>query len=128
MLTQKKLGATKTRWRLANPEKMDEYRAAWDAANPVRKRIHRENRRAREASAPGRMSVDIVEKLMLLQKCCCAVCRKDIKKKYELDHVFPLFLGGSNDDANLQLLCVTCNRSKGHKNPVDFMQSRGMLL
>ena len=40
----------------------------------------------------------------------------------------PLALGGSNDKANLQLLCPTCNAKKSAKHPIDFMQSRGLLL
>lgn len=31
----------------------------------------------------------------------------------EFDHVIPLVLGGANTARNLQLLCETCNRSKG---------------
>jgi hypothetical protein len=30
----------------------------------------------------------------------------------EMDHIEPLFKGGSNDDSNLQMLCVECHRQK----------------
>ena len=30
----------------------------------------------------------------------------------EMDHIQPLFMGGSNDDDNLQMLCVECHRKK----------------
>jgi 5-methylcytosine-specific restriction protein A len=30
----------------------------------------------------------------------------------EMDHIVPLFMGGSNDDDNLQMLCVECHRKK----------------
>jgi hypothetical protein len=30
----------------------------------------------------------------------------------EMDHIVPLFKGGSNDDHNLQMLCVECHRKK----------------
>lgn len=33
----------------------------------------------------------------------------------ELDHIVPLMWGGSNDDSNLQLLCVTCHKIKTSK-------------
>lgn len=35
------------------------------------------------------------------------------KQRLEFDHVIPLALGGANTARNLQLLCETCNRSKG---------------
>ena len=31
-------------------------------------------------------------------------------------------------DTNIQLLRATCNTSKGAKDPIEFMQSRGFLL
>lgn len=30
----------------------------------------------------------------------------------EMDHIVPLFKGGTNDDDNLQMLCVECHRKK----------------
>ena len=30
----------------------------------------------------------------------------------EMDHILPIFMGGSNDDDNLQMLCVECHRKK----------------
>ena len=35
------------------------------------------------------------------------------KENLEYDHVIPVNMGGSNTARNLQLLCETCNRSKG---------------
>ena len=31
---------------------------------------------------------------------------------YEIDHIVPLASGGTNDDSNLQLLCVDCHKEK----------------
>jgi 5-methylcytosine-specific restriction endonuclease McrA len=47
---------------------------------------------------------------------------------YHKDHVVPLALGGEHAPNNIQLLCPACNLSKGARHPVDFMQSKGMLL
>lgn len=33
-------------------------------------------------------------------------------KCHEVDHVVPLADGGTNEDGNLQLLCVECHRRK----------------
>jgi len=35
---------------------------------------------------------------------------------FEIDHIHPEFLGGKTEEANLQLLCRACNRSKGISN------------
>jgi 5-methylcytosine-specific restriction endonuclease McrA len=43
----------------------------------------------------------------------CVKCGS--KKKLEYDHIIPLSQGGSNTARNIQLLCESCNRSKGAK-------------
>jgi 5-methylcytosine-specific restriction endonuclease McrA len=35
------------------------------------------------------------------------------QERLEFDHIIPVALGGSHTSRNLQLLCETCNRSKG---------------
>jgi hypothetical protein len=41
----------------------------------------------------------------------CVKCGSN--QRLEFDHVIPVSLGGANTARNLQLLCETCNRSKG---------------
>jgi 5-methylcytosine-specific restriction endonuclease McrA len=85
--------------------------------------------RARKQSAHGRLSKDIVPRLMALQKGKCACCRESLRKTGKhIDHVMPLSAGGHNTDDNVQLLCPACNCSKNARHPIDFMQSRGFLL
>lgn len=44
---------------------------------------------------------------------CCAQCGRDWNDRIDhVDHRVPLEAGGSNDDANLQLLCVDCHMHK----------------
>ena len=85
-------------------------------------------RRARKRKADGSHTAADIQQLLVLQKSKCAVCHANIANGYHVDHVIPLVSGGSNNKDNLQLLCSTCNLSKGAKHPVDFMQERGMLL
>jgi 5-methylcytosine-specific restriction endonuclease McrA len=41
----------------------------------------------------------------------CVKCGSN--QRLEFDHVIPVALGGANTARNLQLLCETCNRTKG---------------
>lgn len=55
-------------------------------------------------------------------KGCCSNCNRDLTSLYNLngvihiDHIIPLKLYGNNDPTNFQILCETCNTSKGDRN------------
>lgn len=130
-------------WRDANPEKMQAMRDAWVAANPEKARRlgaewrkkhpeavtrHNHNRRAMKIASGGRLSTDIIKRLHLSQKGKCPCCHEPLGENYHLDHIMPLYMGGSNSDENVQLLRAECNLQKSTKHPVDFMRSRGFLL
>ena len=99
---------------------------AWRLANPSALRIQSENRRFRKDG--GKLSRGLAEKLFRLQRGRCACCGLPLGKRYHLDHVMPLALGGKNEDKNIQLLRQRCNSQKKAKHPIDFMRSRGFLL
>jgi 5-methylcytosine-specific restriction endonuclease McrA len=42
----------------------------------------------------------------------CGTCKTTLDETYEVDHVVPLFKGGSNDESNLKALCVYCHKKK----------------
>ena len=46
------------------------------------------------------------------QKWRCASCKSLLDETYELDHVKPLFKGGTNAESNLQALCKRCHAMK----------------
>lgn len=115
-------------WREANRAHLQATMRAWQKANPTAVRAHSATRRARKIGADGRYTASDVSTLLVKQRGQCAVCRCDIRSAFHVDHVMPLARGGSNHPTNLQLLCAHCNQSKGAKHPVDFMQSRGLLL
>ncbi len=115
-------------WRAANPEKIKVKNAAYRVNNPEARKAHHQNRRARKKLAGGKLSSDLVQKLLKLQMGKCACCKQPLGKDYHLDHILPLALGGANTDDNMQLLKARCNMEKRAKHPIDFMQQRGYLL
>ena len=52
--------------------------------------------------------------LFLKRKGTCAACTQkiDAGKVWDIDHILPLALGGTNAPDNLQILCRPCHRSK----------------
>jgi hypothetical protein len=84
-------------------------------------------RAARYGSGASHSSTDIQD-IGRLQKWRCAYCRKLIRCGYHVDHVVPLFLGGSDSRENLQLTCGSCNARKNSKHPIDFARKLGLLL
>ena len=116
-----------TSWAKLNPEKRKATVAAYLAKNKDLRRVYEQNRRFRKRNG-GKLSGDIVEKLLRLQNGKCPCCLKPLGDDYHLDHKMPLALGGSNTDDNMQLLRAECNLHKSRKHPIDFMQSRGFLL
>lgn len=77
--------------------------------------------------ATGKLSKDIVSKLLKLQNGKCPCCGELLGNDYHLDHIIPLSKGGNNVDNNIQLLKSVCNLNKHAKHPIDFMQERGFL-
>lgn len=41
----------------------------------------------------------------------CKMCGSNYN--LEIDHIYPFSLGGGNEESNLQVLCKSCNLSKG---------------
>ncbi len=124
--------AATQRWAARNPEKLAQYKKEWDWRNPGRRRLYHLTVQDRKRVQAGVLSVDIVQILWELQQGMCAYdfwCRNDLAEiGFHLDHVMPLALGGRHEDANLQLLCPSCNLSKGPKHPDEFVRIlRGRL-
>lgn len=46
----------------------------------------------------------------------CACCKEVwVSSRDEIDHIIPLEQGGSNDESNLQSLCINCHKEKSLK-------------
>jgi 5-methylcytosine-specific restriction endonuclease McrA len=115
--------------RASNPEFYRQRSREWFAANPDKRAVYEQNRRAKKRLSGGRLSSDLKSRLFELQKQSCACCHGRFEiVSLHIDHVIPLAKGGEHSDENIQLLCQPCNQSKHAKHPVDFMQERGFLL
>lgn len=114
-------------WNREHLPKMSEMRDVWPSASLDALRAKEAKRRKYARDSTEHHTADDIADLMLRQKGKCAVC-KDTLDAYHVDHVVPLVAGGSNGKLNIQILCPSCNLSKGRKDPIAFMQARGLLL
>lgn len=116
----------------ANPEKCKAQHAKYRAANPEKCAAKDRNRRALKRDAEGKHTAADIRAIFTAQKGLCANCEtkllKSGAKKYHVDHIMPLALGGSNWPNNLQCLCPTCNLSKSAKHPGEWARQQGRLL
>lgn len=54
----------------------------------------------------------------------CSVCGNSVRDgDIEFDHIIPWSKGGSSDESNIRLLCMSCNRKKGKKYEEEFLVS-----
>lgn len=133
----KKHAARTRKWAKANPEKKKEADRKWLAANPEKKReLGRDGAGRRRARRLHQLGVVTKSSTELLEaqggRCAAPGCGKRVKfggiRGAHRDHIVSLAKGGMEDDANLQVLCASCNLSKGAKDPLEWAQSRGSLL
>ncbi len=67
------------------------------------------------------------ESLSREQRGRCVYCRAKLRISH-IDHIVPVAQGGTNDKANLQLLCAGCNLRKSDRNDTEFRaRYRGLL-
>jgi hypothetical protein len=64
-------------------------------------------------TAPSRETIPDDVKVFVWNRDGGRCVRCGSKERLEFDHVIPVALGGASTARNLQLLCETCNRSKG---------------
>ena len=125
---ERKKGYAKHVWNKKDVARRQLYMERPEVRERERQRIHRRRAVRLAQTEMGWVSPDIRTRLYAAQGGKCAFCTKPLGGVYDLDHVVPLARGGLHDDANLQILCPYCNRSKGAKDPVEWAQSKGKLF
>lgn len=127
-----KISEISRKYREGNKEKMDERFKKWRAANSEKIAENNRNRSARKRNAEGKHTNAEIKSILECQRGMCANCSvklfKSGNRKYHVDHIMPLALGGSNWASNLQCLCPTCNLRKNAKHPADWAKQQGKLL
>lgn len=113
------------RYRDEDPQRWLDKNRRWGNANIESRRAITLRRVARRANAEGTHTAQDILDLYELQNGLCAYCGIRLFKDYHVDHVTPLFLGGSDNPDNLVCSCVRCNSSKGHKLVADWQAVRG---
>ena len=116
-------------YREKNKDRIKERTSQYKRENPdkVRKLAHK--RRAIARNSGGVYSVSDLERIKIGQRMRCANCKSCLKQSgYHVDHVVPIAKGGTNWPDNLQILCPSCNLSKGAKDPIEWAQANGRLL
>lgn len=119
------------KYRAANPEKCKGFSRSWWRKNHDLMIIYAQQRRARKRKAEGVFTKEDIKRIRKLQRNCCAepTCRRSLKKtKAHIDHIVALSKGGTNWPKNLQLLCGSCNSSKGARDPIEHARIKGRLL
>lgn len=100
-------------WKINNKPRDREHQRAWRLANPLISKIAEKtncaNRRARQYSAPGKVTVQQVLKLFQDYYVLCGYC---CESATTLDHIAPVSRGGSGYIENLIPACATCNTQK----------------
>lgn len=105
-----------------------ETSARWRSNNKDVISVHARRQKAIRRSVDGKFSIKEIRNLKETQRSKCINCFSSIKDKYHVDHIIPIKLGGTNNIENIQLLCPTCNLSKGAKDPIYWANENGRLL
>ena len=70
--------------------------------------------------ALGKIDADYLTEL--LRGNTCYYCGRKITGNKTIDHKTPIIKGGTNDNDNLVLACVRCNKQKGSKNEEEYRE------
>jgi 5-methylcytosine-specific restriction endonuclease McrA len=97
----------------ANPDASIAYSKEWRKANPEKRRVQHENRRALKVGNGGYIPITSAdwERIRRRFNFCCAYCGVR-PEKVVMDHVVPLSRGGRHSPSNVLPACPACNGSK----------------
>jgi len=100
-------------WASNNVEKLKKSRKNWEANNPEAMKIKNIIRRTRKVDNGGHITAKEWNELLFEADYKCQKCGN--KNDLTFDHIIPVLLGGRSEKENAQVLCRSCNSSKGTK-------------
>lgn len=103
-------------WRVTHPEQARAASNAWKLAHPG----HNCERRAL-----GKVPRTVFARVLASYGGRCMYCDAPATT---IDHFVPIKLGGTNKESNLAPACLSCNSSKGAKDPWDWEREHGVPL
>lgn len=108
--------AQKRAWHETHRDEQNELTRQWRLLHPECHKQYRHTRRARALNSGGAFTAQEWQALKTQYNHTCLCCKQQEPSiKLTPDHVIPLVAGGRNDIANIQPLCLQCNRRKGRK-------------
>lgn len=122
------------RWKGGPEESKRRYRESGMAAQSGRRWAKKNPEKVREKATRrngrklGRLEYGSIKRTGERQRWRCAICKTSVKRKYHVDHIMPLALGGEHCEKNIQILCPSCNVKKWATPPIEYMQKVGFLL
>ena len=99
----------------AHKKELAAYSAEWHRQHPEYARKNAKTRRATlvGAAQDGSVTIKALNELLATWTGTCPFCLQEAKPT--IDHIVPLAAGGAHMMTNLQLMCKSCNSSKGSK-------------
>lgn len=108
-------------WASQNKERLRETKKKYEFENSEKVRASKHTRRIRQLQIDSVIDANYIKFLIVVQGMKCVYCDKTMIA-YQIDHIFPIAKGGTNENSNLQLLCPLCNRKKGAKTDLEFRE------
>lgn len=96
------------------------FRYVWDVKfrESCRKKLNYERMKVMYGSGYLSNKRSIMVRLKLRDGMGCHICHI-VNRQLTIDHIVPVFKGGSSELPNLQILCVNCHRQKSNKEVLE---------
>lgn len=110
-------------WYLRNRELKIEKSCKYVKENKIKHTLYNQKRRGvKKSTSDGSVTECSILNMLSSQNEKCIFCKDIISHNFHIDHIIPLCKNGFHSIDNMQLLCPTCNLSKGKKNNEEFIK------